>query len=429
MRRLFNEIKNVFKSKKLLVLGGNYETIPLVEIAKKLGYCVVVTDNVIDSPAKSFADFALNIDAKDVPEIVDYCLSNQISGVVVGVADQLLVSYAKVCDELGFPSYGNENQMKCLSNKYEFNELLERFGLKPIPYDLINQVSDDDIGLFEFPVLIKPVDSSAGKGISIVKNANTLQSAVEYARNYSESKLILIEKYMACPSIGIYITIQDGQFFMSAIFDRYTKNFKNKGIVSTSVFYPSDFAEMYMDKVHLKLVDALSSLNLQNGVLLVCAFVEKGDFFLFDPGFRLQGEGADFYVKYFSGFDQKEAFINLALTNSFTSGKVQLTENWKFGGKFAVTVWILLHAGQISEINGLTELNSNDTIVAIEQRLKIGDTVTEEFIGTERQVFARIRLCSRSKPELIKTIKFINLTLKIFDSNKKKLNIVVDIQF
>ena len=57
--------------KKLLILGAISAMIDIVKDAKKMGYYVIVTDYLEDSPAKKYADETWLLSIDDVDAIVD----------------------------------------------------------------------------------------------------------------------------------------------------------------------------------------------------------------------------------------------------------------------------------------------------------------------------------------------------------------------
>ena len=50
------------KAKLIHVVGGGFNQIPLVQKAKQMGYCVLVTDMNINPPCKEYADYYEQID-------------------------------------------------------------------------------------------------------------------------------------------------------------------------------------------------------------------------------------------------------------------------------------------------------------------------------------------------------------------------------
>ena len=128
------------------------------------------------------------------------------------------------------------------------------------------------------------------------------------------------------------------------------------------------------------------SLEIKNGVLMITAFVENGQMYVYDPGFRLQGEAPDILINNINKYNQREMLINFALTGNMGDVPTERLNNYNFDGKYAATVWILLKEGVIDKIEGLDELKECSEIINIVQRFNVGDTVLKEFIGTEKQV-------------------------------------------
>ena len=59
-----------FEGKKLLILGGNPETVPLVEMANGMGIKTIVASSVPNEPAKLVAWKGSDIDGMDVPGLI-----------------------------------------------------------------------------------------------------------------------------------------------------------------------------------------------------------------------------------------------------------------------------------------------------------------------------------------------------------------------
>ena len=86
-------------------------------------------------------------------------------------------------------------------------------------------------------------------------------------------------------------------------------------------------------------------------------------------------------------------------------------------GKYAATVWFLLKSGTICKIEGLDNLDADSRIVANVQRFYVGDTVQDEWIGTEKQVMTRLYIVCDSKKELASCIEEYQKKVKAIDEN------------
>lgn len=405
------------QGKKLLIMGANPETVPLVEMANEMGIKTLVTSNRPDDAAKKVAWKSCNVDGMDVPGLIALAREEQVDGVLVGVADILVPAYCKVCDALNLPCYATQEIVDVFSYKDVFKATCERYGIHGIPeYYLDESLNPSDIEKIVYPVMVKPVDSCSGMGMTVCFGEEELRPAVKKALDASKEKRFIVEKYMQCEDMGMYYTFQDGECSASCIYDRYTTD-EQRGLsrVCLGGTYPSKHIEEYFQRMHENALRMFKSIGIRNGVLMLSAFYENGEFYVYDTGFRLQGEAPHLLMKAIHGFDQREMLIKFALTGS--EGKVDLNkeDDPYFRGKWAATLWFLLRKGRIKKITGLEEIDKDPRIVANVQRLCQGDEVCEEWVGTEKQVLTRLYLVCDSKKELAETLKEYMDKVKVLD--------------
>ena len=410
---------NDLQNKKLLILGANPETTPLVEVANAMGVKTYVTSNRPDDAAKKAAYKACDVDGMDVNALVALSKQERIDGVLVGVADALVPSYCKLCEMLAFPCYASQKIVDVFSRKDVFKATFEKYGIHGIPeYYLDKNLNPYDIQQIKFPVMVKPVDSSSGMGMTVCYGAAELKAAVDKALNASHVKRFIVEKYMQCDDMGMYYTFKDGYCSASCIYDRYTSN-EQKGLSRVCVggTYPSKHLNDYFANFHDNAIRLFEEIGIQNGVLMLSAFFEGGEFYVYDTGFRLQGEAPHLLMKAIHGFDQREMLVRFALTGS--EGEIDLSEadDTKLRGKWAATLWFLLKAGTISEIRGMENLEKDSRIVANIQRMFIGDVVHPNWIGTEKQVLTRLYFVCDSKIELAAALKEYRNKIQVIDKS------------
>ena len=399
--------------KKILILGANPETIPLIETSKSMGIYTIVTDPDPKAPAKKVADKGIDINGMDVEKLVEFCKQEKVDGVLVGVADRLIEPYQKVAETLDLPCYGNRYQCEVLTNKGKFNNLCKEYNILTIPS--IPFYKNSSVENIIYPTFIKPIDKNSGKGVSIAYNEQELKEGIKKAFNNTNSDYILLERYMVCNDIFISYTIVDGEPILSAMADRYTCNEQGKtSQVCLGAIYPSSLLNTYMDKEHLGIVKMLKGIGLKNAILTISAFVENNNFYYYDPGFRLQGEAPNLHMEKINGFDQKEFLLNIALNNNINKDKVTKAD---FQSKHSATIWFLLKKGIISRIEGFEKIEKDSSIFHISRRLFEGDVISDDIVGTEGQVMARIYICCDTKQELKSKISEIQNTIRVFDHN------------
>jgi len=410
--------------KKILILGANPETIPIVIKAKEMGLHVIVVDPNPKSPAKEYSDESYDINGLDTDALIQLGQKLEIDAVIVGVADILIKPYVNIATTLGLFTYGKEEFVHFLTDKGKFSEALIEYELNPIPTfdpDFVNEISMDS-----FPLLVKPPDSGGGVGMTICKNKEMLESAIKLATSQSISKSFLIEKFMDCDDMGAYFTIKDGEVYLSTIADRFTTKLQGSSSpVCIGARYPSIHTGEFIKKVLPKIRLMLQGIGVENGILNIQFFYDGENFYAYDPGFRLQGEGSHYLMSAINNIDHIEMLINFAMTGNLHIDPSRLENSFRLKGLLAASVWVLLKKGTVKDIFGLDSIKSKDYVLRVIQRFYIGDEVLDTMIGNEKQVFARIYIKANNKDQLKDNIRYIRENLKIIDENKN--NMILDL--
>lgn len=406
-----------FEGKKLLILGGNPETTPLVEIANNMGIKTIVSSGRHTDAAKKAAWKSYDVDGMDVPGLIALAREEKVDGVLVGVADILVPSYCKVCEALNLPCYATQQIVDVFAFKDVFKSTCERYGVHGIPeFYLDADMKREDLDKIVYPVMVKPVDNGGGVGMTVAYNEEELKAGVKLALENSHKKRFIVEKYMQCDDMGMYYTFKDGYCSASCIYDRYTTD-EQPGLsrVCLGGTYPSKHLDEYFERMHPNALRLFKEIGIENGVLMLSGFYENGEFYVYDTGFRLQGEAPHLLMKAIHGFDQREMLIRFALTGSEGAVNLETDDDTRLRGKWAATLWFLLKKGKIAKITGLEEIDKDPRVVTNIQRLHEGDTVLPEWIGNEKQVLTRMYLVCNSKMELADTLKYYMSTVKVVD--------------
>lgn len=396
-----------FEGKRLLVLGGNAETIHLVKKANELGAETVVASSNPESMAKKCASIKYDMDATDVAAMVSLAKQENISGILPGTDDVFVPAYCKVCDVLGLPCYASSEIIEVFGYKDCFKATCERYGIHGVPeYYLDLSFNPRDLARIRYPVMVKPVDCFSGIGMTECSCEEELRPAVEKAVAASKTGRFIVEKLMTSADVGIYYTFKDGECSLSCIFDRYTTSEQaGSGRVALGNIYPSRYIGQYYERLHENAKRLFKAMDIKNGVLLIQAFYENEDFYVYDTGFRLQSEASNLLIEHVCGYDQRELLINFALTGSEGDLDLLRVDDPGLSGKYAASVWFLLKEGTIGKISGLENITADSRVIASVQRLFEGDEVLPSWPGTEQQVMLRLFLICSSRAELAEAVK------------------------
>lgn len=201
--------------KKLLVLGGDHFTIPVVEAAHQQGYYVITCDYLPDNVAHKVSDEYVNFSTTDKEGILEWARDNSIDGIVT-FTDSGVVTTAYVQHHLGLPQIGPLESVEILQNKARFRQFLTNNGFV-VPKAKGFSKKEDALAskdFFTLPVIVKPVDAAGSKGVTKVSKWEELESAVDWAIKFSFSGDIIIESFIekkGCSSDCDCFSV-DGQF-------------------------------------------------------------------------------------------------------------------------------------------------------------------------------------------------------------------------
>lgn len=404
--------------KKLMILGGNPETAVLVKTSRSMGIYTIVVDPNPDAPAKKHASASYDIDGFEVDKIVQLAKDIQVDAVLVGVADILVKPYKEICEKLNMHCYATTEAIEAFCSKDGFKRYCQNYGIQDIPGIYLDKSSslEKPEGL-DYPLMIKPVDSGGGVGMKICRDDADYHQSVKTALQFSKKGMVLVEKYMECDDMAAYYTFKDGVAHISALSDRVTtKKQGDASPVCIGAVYPSKYTDLFVRDMHPKLCELFKGLKIKDGILNIQFFVENNVIYAYDPGFRLQGEAPNVHLAAINGFDHRQMLIDYAFTGVMGEADFAKSNDYRFKGRKACTIWVLLTAGTIGSITGLDALKNDDSVVFVLERFTEGDVVHEEWLGTEKQVYARIYLNAPTISEVNQKILDFKDILKVTDT-------------
>ena len=409
---------NNLKGKRLLIMGGMRISCEIVKKAKEMGIYTLVADyNPIElSPAKQIADKALNLNITDVNLVAEAIQRECIDGVLVGFNDMLLPYYADICSKVGVPCYGTKEQFETLITKDQYKALCRQFNVPTIPeYD----IEDEDI---KYPVLVKPVDSSGSRGITICHNREELISAVETGKKASKTGKVLIERYMNGREVTVFWTFQDGNYYLSALGNRHVKHNQGNDVIPLPVGYtfPSVYLPKYRKEVEENCKQMFRYLGLKDGMMFMQCKVEEGTCYVYDLGFRLTGSLEYKILERVCGYNPLKMMIEFALTGKMGSESIADKAIPVFREP-AFNVSCLCAPGTIKELIGVEDVKKfpevGDAVIAHIP----GDTITESMRGLLAQITVRVLGSVHSKEQLLPVMQKINDTIHIIGEDHREL--------
>ena len=399
-------------------MGGMRISCEIVRKAQEMGLYTIVADYypVEKSPAKAIADKAIEVSVTDVEAVVEVIKEEQVDGVFVGFNDMLLPYYADICAKAGLPCYGTKEQFETLIAKDKYKALCRQFGVPTIPE---YSIDDDDI---HYPVLVKPVDSSGSRGITICHNRQELEEAVETGKQASKTGKVLIERYMDGREVTVFWTFQNGNYYLSALGNRHVKHNQGIDVIPLPVGYtfPSVFLPKYRAEVEENCKRMFHHLGIKDGMMFMQCKVEDGTCYIYDLGFRLTGSLEYKILERVCGYNPMEMMIAFALTGKMGEDSIAAKAVPEFKTP-AFNVSCLCAPGTIKSITGVEEVKSFNEVEDVVIAHVPGETITEQMKGLLAQITVRALGSVDKKEDLLSVMQRIDDTIHIVGEHDEEL--------
>lgn len=311
--------------KKLLLLGGSEQQVIAIETAKRLGYSTILCDYLPGNPGKYKADKFYLVSTTDKEAILEVAKKENIDGVIAYASDPAAPTAAFVAEKLGLPGNLYES-IKLLCNKDEFrNFLLTNNISAPIAKgykDIKKAIDDINSNVFPFPIIIKPIDSSGSKGVTVLDDAKTVCYAIDNALSYSRSKKIVVEEYIIMKHpylIGGDIFVYDGEIILWGLMNCYRNN-KVNPLVPVGKSYPLMLNEKDVEAVQATLKSIVKKLRIKNGPMNVELIIDNsGQVYPIDIGPRSGGNMIPDLLSIIFDIDVVEMSVKVAMGEKIDS--------------------------------------------------------------------------------------------------------------
>lgn len=402
------------KQKRLLVLGGGDAALNVVLEAQKQGMYTIATDNLPTGTAKEQADKSYGISTTDIEKLKELVQDEQIDGVFSGPSEFNIKNVMRLCEETGLNFYATREQWDICSNKYTFKQLCQKFN--------VPSVKDYQYGkekIIEFPVIVKPVDGHSSRGISVCNNQIELDEAYKKALSFSDSKQVIVEKYIESAGVGFNVRYiaHKGKLHLVLTGDTYTVDSdKGTALINGVGIYPSRFTKYYIDNIDEKVKKMFEFIGIDHASLFMQAIIED-DIYFHEMGLRLSGGLLYKLVEPITDINDMKMMLRYAVGEDFTSEPEIRKIDPYLSGKQACILNIPLKAGTIKKISGIEKIKENVTLQAFEQYYHDGDIVKPEFIGTIQQHMGRFKFVADSMEEIIEKIDYIQKNI-IVENNE-----------
>ena len=358
--------------KRLLILGGGHAEIPLIQAAQALGWYVITTGNDCKGLGHPYADRNVFADFSDKNAMLKLARNENVQAICSGCNDFALLSTVYVCEKLGLPGHDSYATSLEIHHKDKYRALATRLSI-PTPRALVIKKGDDfdaAIAQLTFPIIVKPVDLTGGKGIHRASTPEEALAAYKDACNRTRQDHIVVEEFVQGTNHGFSAMLVKGKVaFAFADNEQY---YINKYMVS-GANTPGTSGSETLAKLRDYSERIARELNLVDGILHI-QYIEKPDGtpVIIEICRRAPGDLYIKFVKYATGIDYPR-FIVMAETGEDISG----IEDVPTQGFWLRHCIMAEHEGTVRDVTFAPEIQGN--IVEKFLWYKPGEVITDKL--------------------------------------------------
>jgi biotin carboxylase len=307
----------MISQKKLLLLGGGHAEIPLIQAAHELGWYVITTGNAREGLGHPYADKNVFADFSDKDAMLELAKNEGIQAVCSGCNDFALLSTVYVCEKLGLPGHDSYATSLEIHHKDKYRALATRLGI-PTPRAITTKVAGTDfagknadfenaIAQLTFPIIVKPVDLTGGKGIHRAANIDEAREAYKDACNRTRQDHIVVEEFVQGSNHGFSAMLVKGK--VAFAFSDNEQYYINKYMVS-GANSPSTSSDKTLTMLREYSERIAQELHLVDGILHI-QYIERADGtpIIIEICRRPPGDLYIKFVKYATGIDYPKFIV------------------------------------------------------------------------------------------------------------------------
>ena len=191
--------------KRIMILGGGENQLPLVKSAKDLGYYVIVCDMRKELEGVQLADLHIPIDYMQREKVLRAAEEQDIDGIISN-SEPAMLNVAYVSQALGLPGNSVES-IDTLLSKAKFRQLQKKAGVFAPEHFVASTVEEllEKAASMRYPVIVKPEECSGTRGTTKLTayQEDALREAFSVCAAFSRNGSVSLEEYVEMTSLRV----------------------------------------------------------------------------------------------------------------------------------------------------------------------------------------------------------------------------------
>jgi carbamoyl-phosphate synthase large subunit len=245
-----NQIEAEFAGRRMLFLPGGQWQVPVIRLARQMGFHVTCLDGTPNPPGFAAAHEGIRVSLQDLTAVEEIARARGVDVVMTEQTDFAVPIVARLARALGLPGLPVE-VADAATNKGLMRERARSAGVRQPEFRICRnaeavRAAIDDIGL---PLFYKPVDSQSSRGVGVLNFATPAAIAEALARALlaSRSGAAIFEQFIQGTECTVEGFVTAGRPYTLAISDK--EHYSDLPGVARTLTYPAHFPQAVLEGI------------------------------------------------------------------------------------------------------------------------------------------------------------------------------------
>nr|AHF24531.1 phosphoribosylglycinamide synthetase, ATP-grasp (A) domain protein [uncultured bacterium Contig248] len=377
---------------KALVLAGSCPQIVLMNQLKDRGIHTILADNNVNAIARPYADEFVKVDILNFEAVKKVAEEKQVDFLIAVCADQVLLTVAKVSEDLGLPCYIDYATACKVSDKGYMKDIFRQYGIPSSKHAFMSEIDEEKIAEMEYPLVVKPVDAYSSKGVRKCRNEEELRKFFAEAAAISRSGVVIVEEYVEGAELTVDFQVVDGKAVLLSASNTEKVNYEDRFLAFRTRF-PAAVSPETLERIKVigqKIADAF---GLKNSPMLVQLLTDDKKESVLEFSARTGGGAKYLLLRRASGFDPITGVIDLTLGKKPSVGEIRSES------KYITNEFLYAYPGILDHLEGFEELKKEGVLAEYWQFKWKGAEIFHAISSSDR--VASITIQADSFEELV----------------------------
>jgi len=311
--------------KKILFIAGGIWQKSFVQYLKNKGNHISIV-NPVSTPTTELCDYHLECDVNNSEEIEKFILDKNPDIITSDQSDISTAIVSSLSYKFNLPC-NPPSVIRKFTDKYEIFNFASSIGVRVPKTKLVKSLIDVLDFDCEFPIIIKPVDSTMSRGfVKINSSKDVDEDLLAHSLKFSKSKTLVAQEFIDGDMVTLEGVCSGSKHRTLAVSRKRKEEYFKAGIVS-DVRYPADYDYKFLDEI-ISLNDRyVEESGMIFGLTHSEFIVKEQDICLIESGARGGGAGiASEIVPWVSGVDSYDIFYRSLMGEVVDVKSLQLQE-------------------------------------------------------------------------------------------------------